>query len=653
MASSSVLSSSSSSSACSSPPCLPQLHAEWNVRFKPESIERLPAMISENLLSLSADSPDAAHLPHKDVLTLSTLKKFLLSTDPRALPLLPPLPDNHLHQKAGPAAGGGGGEQILSFPLFVMLVSSRDITLPTRESEEFFDEERQEASSYVYSGNNKRRLLWFKVTAGPGCTYTAIEHRYCKQLDNIPLIPGLKFLISPNTRVMNNLLLLTPQNLSVLGGNVRNLSSAYRLQEQVFQHRQQHSQLHTRQERRGGRGSKEGGEDEPTSAGGAEGDAGPPKFIPFSYTAVQKAREEGQDVVRQALQEQREKETLLNASSAAPSSSDTKKLREDERELAKKKIQELKEEKEKEREREQRNNVSRINGEGGDPGHDQAGGAGSTAGTERTQKKKEDVLQALGMPLASSGVRGGGGGVDGRTRMTRGRGGGIESASSRGGGERGRGGRGGRRGRRRGGGEEYDEDESVYLKDSRQPVSYNLLDLICSKDQHHKRGAGEGKGQEERLLGQEKESPFPSHAEGGSGEGISTSSRRGGRGRGSGEAEKRSQADSSGTSAYYYYYDDANAFGYAHVQGGGGGVSGLPFPQMQRKGGGEQGRGGLDTFASPQPAASPYYCPPTSYASPGPPYPLPGVYSSSYPPYPGGSEGGGRKRERRGGCWGC
>ncbi|PHJ19468.1 hypothetical protein CSUI_006704, partial [Cystoisospora suis] len=341
---------------------LSQLHKEWNVQFKPESVESLlPSLISAHLFHTEADlsSSSSSSSPQKpdSLLSISNLKKFLLSTDPRSLPLVPPLPENAFRQK------GGEGADRLSCPLFVMLISARDITLPSRESEERFTEEgeeeeereeeedgenrvdsrqkdaKQSLSRYIYSG--KRRLLLLKVTAGPGCTYTAIEHRYCKQFNNVPLIPGLKFLLSPNTRLLNQLLLLTPQDISVLGGEVRNLSSACRLKEKVSQHRLQHS-LHLDDQggeeeegEKNGKGGGGGGGGEERRRREEEGQSDlPPKFIPFSYKAAQKAKEEGEQVVRATLMQQKQKDSLANApgaSSASSSSSaspDLQKLRE-------------------------------------------------------------------------------------------------------------------------------------------------------------------------------------------------------------------------------------------------------------------------------------------------------------------------------------
>ncbi|PFH36588.1 hypothetical protein BESB_047800 [Besnoitia besnoiti] len=275
---------------------LSQLHQQWSVKFKVEPLDSLSDLVMDALdggTEVAAASAPARAAP----LSLASLQQFLLSSDLRTLPLAPPLPEGFMQQKP-PAALPG--------PLFLMLLSSRDITLPLKEGAEDFA--AAAAAAPCYRGH-KRRMLLLKLTDGAGCTYTAIEHQYCRQLD-VALVPGLKMLLSPSTRLMNGLFLLQPATVQVLGGRVGSLESAFKLREQV-----QQARLHRK-------------------VGGGGEDEAPPRFVPFSYAAAKKALAEGQGVVAAALESQHQKsrEKAQNAH------------RGEDREEARKTLQQLKDE---------------------------------------------------------------------------------------------------------------------------------------------------------------------------------------------------------------------------------------------------------------------------------------------------------------------
>ncbi|KYK63266.1 hypothetical protein TGPRC2_220260 [Toxoplasma gondii TgCatPRC2] len=377
---------------------LSQLRQQWNVNFKPEALELLPILLAD----ACDDSASGGSRAASGSVSLQTLQRFLLTSDLRSLRLSPPLPEGFLAQKTSSA---------LAAPLFLMLLSSRDITLPSKEGEEDF---RSAAAAPCYRGH-KRRMLLLKLTDGAGCTYTAIEHHFCRQLD-VPLVPGLKMLVAAGTRVTNGLLLLEPATVQVLGGAVASLESAFKLREHV-----QQARLHRKAE------SEAPGRE----AGTGKEDEGPPRFLPFSYAAAKKALEAGKEVVAAALESQQKKSSREKAQSAR---------RGEDREDARKAMQQLKDER-------------------------HAGESGSKL--ERFQQQAEPKKAAVQALVVNQAARGRG---DRRPAREEG-----EGASPRGRGGRGFGGRGRRK-------RDNDfENEGLYMKDSKAPVAYNLLDLICKE----------------------------------------------------------------------------------------------------------------------------------------------------------------------------
>ncbi|CBZ51441.1 conserved hypothetical protein [Neospora caninum Liverpool] len=556
---------------------LSQLHQQWNVSFKSEALDLLPILIADACdgLPSAGVAPSSVASPSGNAapVSLHALQRFLLSSDLRSLRLAPPLPEGFMAQKTASS---------LPAPLMLMLLSSRDITLPSKEGEEDF---LSAAAAPCYRGH-KRRLLLLKLTDGAGCTYTAIEHHYCRQLD-VPLVPGLKLLLRPTTRITNGLFLLEPATVQVLGGSVASLESAYKLREHV-----QQARMHKKSERASLNGAVGG-------SGDGEED-GPPRFLPFSYAAAKKALAEGKEVVAAALVSQQKSSEKAQTA-----------RRGDDREGARKTLQQLKEE-------------------------SSAGGEAAGSKVERFQQRDEPknaALQALVVNPHERGRerRGAREDPDGETPPRGGRGG--------------RGGTGGGRRRRR---DDGFEEEGLYMKDSKAPVSYNLLDLICKEKPSSASATGNEQtaGATPFSLHPRDEGPTASTSVStlqrpGSSEPASRPARdrgraggsgqsRGGRGHGvvSGDSSPRGgknpEEGRGGNFFSYYYAEDpstmalfpsAHAPAYAQRSSARGGVSSTR-PGGSYAGGGHHNASGPQSYSSHSPSTA--YPAPSLSAHPSP-----------------------------------
>ncbi|KAL8427617.1 hypothetical protein Efla_005792 [Eimeria flavescens] len=301
------------------------------------------------------------------------------------------------------AAGSPAAAYCLKKPLLCMVLSFQDVRLPTKDVEEDFSGGAQGIKG------NRKRLLLLKLTDGRGSSFSAVELRFCSQLDACPLLPGVKLLLLPGVVLYRGIALLSPDRLQNLGGEAAQLREAFALKAEVEERRKlvqqivkENSQLQQRLK-----------ED--------KADGGPPKFVPFSFSAqvqqVEIERPSPPPKPKQSSQTQPPRETLKREAEG-PAQQPT----------------------------------------GGGPREEgpREGGPRSAAllGGVNPGDLKHERLRQLEKAAIASSV-----GADKVSPLE----------SSRG---RGRGGR-GRRERR-----ERDEDLGEYLKPTGRPVTYTLFDLI-------------------------------------------------------------------------------------------------------------------------------------------------------------------------------
>ncbi|CDJ45330.1 hypothetical protein, conserved [Eimeria tenella] len=217
----------------------------------------------------------------------AAVKDYVLSADLRRLHLAPhpadPTNFSALHSKsmqappevAACAAIDGPAENVKSTatnytlrrPLLCMVLSFQDVRLPTKDVEEDFSDGAQGIKG------NQRRLLSLKLTDGRGTSFTAVELRFCQQLDIVPLLPGVKLLLLPGLVFYRGMALLTPRYLQNLAGGAKQLREAFNLKADVQERRKLLQQIlneHTELQQR---------------VKSDKGDTGPPKFVPFSFAA--------------------------------------------------------------------------------------------------------------------------------------------------------------------------------------------------------------------------------------------------------------------------------------------------------------------------------------------------------------------------------
>ncbi|CDJ30788.1 uncharacterized protein EMH_0007200 [Eimeria mitis] len=215
------------------------------------------------------------------------VRDYVLSADLRRLHLAPHPADSSnfsaLHSKsmqappevaalaASEAALTSGESPALNYtlkkPLLCMVLSFQDVRLPTKDVEEDFS-----GGAQGIKGNQRRTLL-LRLTDGRGVSFKAIELKFCQQLDTVPLLPGVKLLLLPGLVLYRGMALLTPQTVKNLAGGAKQLREAFNLKENVQERRKivqhilkEHSELQERI-----KADKE--------------DTGPPKFVPFSFSA--------------------------------------------------------------------------------------------------------------------------------------------------------------------------------------------------------------------------------------------------------------------------------------------------------------------------------------------------------------------------------
>ncbi|CDI77376.1 hypothetical protein, conserved [Eimeria acervulina] len=215
------------------------------------------------------------------------VRDYVLSADLRRLHLAPHPADSSnfsaLHSKSmqappevaawaaadGPATNFGSPATSYSLkkPLLCMVLSFQDVRLPTKDVEEDFSDGAQGIKG------NQRRTLLLRLTDGRGISFKAIELRFCQQLDAVPLLPGVKLLLLPGLVLYRGMALLTPRNINNLAGGAKQLREAFNLKEDVQERRKfvqhilkEHSQLQERIK-------------------ADKADTGPPKFVPFSFSA--------------------------------------------------------------------------------------------------------------------------------------------------------------------------------------------------------------------------------------------------------------------------------------------------------------------------------------------------------------------------------
>ncbi|CDI81351.1 hypothetical protein, conserved [Eimeria praecox] len=215
------------------------------------------------------------------------VRDYVLSADLRRLHLAPHPADSNnfsaIHSKSMQAApevaawaAGGAPETsagcpasnyTLKKPLLCMVLSFHDVRLPTKDVEEDFSD-----GAKGIKGNQRRTLL-LKLTDGRGVSFKGIELRFCQQLDVVPLLPGVKLLLLPGLVLYRGIALLTPQYINNLAGGAIQLREAFTLKEDIQERRKfvqyilkEHSELHERIK-------------------ADKADTGPPKFVPFSFSA--------------------------------------------------------------------------------------------------------------------------------------------------------------------------------------------------------------------------------------------------------------------------------------------------------------------------------------------------------------------------------
>ncbi|CDJ51312.1 hypothetical protein, conserved [Eimeria brunetti] len=240
--------------------------APWGVEFTPEGL---------------------AALGQSGACKATEIRDYVLSADLRRLHLAPhpadPTNFSALYSKsmqappevaacaAAEAPVTGSGSPALNYtlkkPLLCMVLSFQDVRLPTKDVEEDFSD-----GAKGIKGNQRRTLL-LRLTDGRGISFKAMEVRFCQQLDAVPLLPGVKLLLLPGLVLYRGMALLTPHTVNNLGGGAAQLREAFNLKEAVQERRKfvqhilkEHSELQERIQ-----ADKE--------------DTGPPKFVPFSFSA--------------------------------------------------------------------------------------------------------------------------------------------------------------------------------------------------------------------------------------------------------------------------------------------------------------------------------------------------------------------------------
>ncbi|OEH77265.1 hypothetical protein cyc_01351, partial [Cyclospora cayetanensis] len=238
----------------------------WGVQLSPEGLSALEQS--------GITSPDA-------------VKKYILSADLRRVHLAshpadlnnfsalvsrsmqaPPEAAAYAATAERPQSGASLVSKIsLKKPLLCMVMSFQDVRLPSKDVDEDFS-----CGSQGIKGN-QRRLLSLKLTDGRGSPFTGIELRFCGQLDSVPLLPGVKLLLLPGLILYRGIALLSPQYVQNLAGGAAQLQEAFKLKADVQERRKlvqhilnEHTELQQRIK-------------------ADKGDTGPPKFVPFSFSA--------------------------------------------------------------------------------------------------------------------------------------------------------------------------------------------------------------------------------------------------------------------------------------------------------------------------------------------------------------------------------
>ncbi|CDJ58386.1 hypothetical protein, conserved [Eimeria maxima] len=228
-----------------------------------------------------------AALRQSGVCSPTDVRDYVLSADLRRLHLAPHPADlnnfSALHSKsmqappevaawaAQNAPSTNVGSPICNYtlkkPLLCMVLSFQDVRLPTKDVEEDFSDGAQGIKG------NQRRTLLLRLTDGRGVSFKAVELGFCQQLDSVPLLPGVKLLLLPGLIMYRGMALLTPQNVKNLAGGAKQLREAFNLKEDIQGRRKfvqyilkEHSELHERIK-------------------ADKADTGPPKFVPFSFSA--------------------------------------------------------------------------------------------------------------------------------------------------------------------------------------------------------------------------------------------------------------------------------------------------------------------------------------------------------------------------------
>ncbi|KAL8448229.1 hypothetical protein Emag_003997 [Eimeria magna] len=237
---------------------------------------------------LGLTTEGVATFEHAGAVSPAAAKDFVLNSDLRRLHLAPHAADptnfSALLSKSMQAppmvaacaaasdqpltsAGSPAFDYCLKKPLLCMILSFQDVRLPTKDVEEDFSGGAQGIKG------NRKRLLSLKLTDGRGASFVGIELRFCPQLDAVPLLPGVKLLLLPGLVLYRGMALLSPHGLQSLGGEVVQLREAYTLKADIEERRKlvqhilkENAQLQQRIK-----------ED--------KADTGPPKFVPFSFSA--------------------------------------------------------------------------------------------------------------------------------------------------------------------------------------------------------------------------------------------------------------------------------------------------------------------------------------------------------------------------------